>query len=108
MPRGVYERSPELIKQLTETLVKWNKKYRKGRKAPKEIVEKQRKGHLRYYENHEIHNKNIPHKLETRKRISQGMKRYWNSKKGLRRRQKLSETMKGNVRRMAGKISNND
>jgi hypothetical protein len=75
----VYKRSPELLKQLTEALVKWNKKHRKGRKAKRELVEKQREGHLRYYQNHNAPNKGVAHTLETRRKISQSMKKHWDS-----------------------------
>jgi len=90
----VYKRSPELLKQLTEALVKWNKKHRKGRKAKRELVEKQREGHLRYYQNHNAPNKGVAHTLETRRKISQSMKKHWDSDKGSQRRKRLSNSMK--------------
>jgi hypothetical protein len=65
-----------------------------GTKTPKEIVEKHRTGILRYYQNHNAPNKGVPHTLETRSKISQSMKKHWNSKKGLQRRLERSRAMK--------------
>lgn len=94
MPTGVYERNPELIERITKRLIKWNKTHsRKGIKTPEDLVERQRQGRLRYYENHAAPNKDIPHNLDTRKKISLSMKRYWNTGNGLKRRRERSQTM---------------
>jgi hypothetical protein len=55
----------------------------KGTKIDRAIVDKQAAGRLRYYEDNEAWNKNVRHSKATRKKISEGMRRYWNKRKKL-------------------------
>jgi hypothetical protein len=99
MPTGVYERNPKLIDQITKRLREWREMHEnalKGTRMPRAVVEKQRAGRLRYYENHTTPNKDIPHSETTREKISRSMKEYWHSSSNnsSQRRQERSETMR--------------
>jgi hypothetical protein len=49
MTSGVYERSLELIEEITKRIVEWNIIMHRNGNVRREIVEKQRIGRLRYY-----------------------------------------------------------
>jgi hypothetical protein len=55
--------------------------YLKGKTIDRTIVKKQKAGRLAFYKNNKVWNFGRKHSKDTRKRISEGMKRYWNERK---------------------------
>ena len=54
---------------------------KKGQKLPEQWKENARQGRRRYFQTHSAPNKGIPHTKQTRDKIKESMKRYWDNKR---------------------------